>query len=68
MTSPYGHIILDCKAMLASVTDVSFNFVKRSANKVAHSLARSSLFEADRVFSGIQLPTVIASFVLEDLI
>uniref|UniRef100_A0A803QS69 Reverse transcriptase domain-containing protein n=1 Tax=Cannabis sativa TaxID=3483 RepID=A0A803QS69_CANSA len=48
MTSPYGHI------MLASVTNVSFNFVKRSANKVAHSLARSSLFEANRVFSGVE--------------
>ncbi|KAM6572066.1 hypothetical protein CsatA_016146 [Cannabis sativa] len=68
MASPYGHIILDCKALIASFDDVSFNFVKQSANKVAHSLARSSLMEADRTFSNVELPTVIASLVSEDLI
>ncbi|XP_060974238.1 DEAD-box ATP-dependent RNA helicase 7-like [Cannabis sativa] len=64
MASPYGHIISDCKALLVDVSSVSFNFVKRSANKVAHVLAQSSLVETDRTFSSVTLPTVIVSLVL----
>uniref|UniRef100_A0A803PSK2 RNase H type-1 domain-containing protein n=1 Tax=Cannabis sativa TaxID=3483 RepID=A0A803PSK2_CANSA len=67
MASLYGHIISDCKALLANVSSVSFNFIKWSANKVAHVLARSSLVEVDHTFSSITLPTVIASLILEDL-
>uniref|UniRef100_A0A803PII9 Reverse transcriptase domain-containing protein n=1 Tax=Cannabis sativa TaxID=3483 RepID=A0A803PII9_CANSA len=67
MASPYFHIISDCKALLADVSNVSFQFVKRFANKVAHVLGRSSLIEADCIFSRDTLPTVIASLVLEDL-
>ncbi|XP_060968346.1 uncharacterized protein LOC133035920 [Cannabis sativa] len=63
MASPYGHIISDCKVLFAEIDNVSLCFVKRSANRVAHCLARSSLGEADRIFSSYSLPTVIASLV-----
>ncbi|KAM6558899.1 hypothetical protein CsatA_028138 [Cannabis sativa] len=68
MASPYGHIISDCMTLCSDIVDVSFNFVKRSANKVAHVLARSSLSEADCTFSGDALPSSIASLVSDDLI
>ncbi|KAM6577771.1 hypothetical protein CsatB_029608 [Cannabis sativa] len=68
MASPYGHIISECLALCSVVVDVSFNFVKRSANKVAHVLARSSLSEADCTLSGDALPMVVASLVLDDLV
>uniref|UniRef100_A0A803P2Y2 Reverse transcriptase domain-containing protein n=1 Tax=Cannabis sativa TaxID=3483 RepID=A0A803P2Y2_CANSA len=67
MVSPYGHIILDCKALCAEIENISFSFVKRSANRVAHCLGRSSLLEADRTFNSLSLPFVIASLVSEDL-
>ncbi|KAM6542887.1 hypothetical protein CsatB_007334 [Cannabis sativa] len=68
MASPYGHILSDCMTLCSGVDDVSFNFVKRSANKVAHAIARSSLVEADCTYSGNALPMDFASLVLNDLI
>ncbi|XP_060960744.1 uncharacterized protein LOC133031285 [Cannabis sativa] len=67
MVSPHGHILYDCKNLIADFVDVSFNFVKRTANKVAHALTRSFFCEADRTFSGDTLPSVIASLVLDNL-
>uniref|UniRef100_A0A803PBQ1 Reverse transcriptase n=1 Tax=Cannabis sativa TaxID=3483 RepID=A0A803PBQ1_CANSA len=67
MASPYSHILSDCKALLSDFDAISFNFVKQSANKIVHALARSSLDEAHCTFSGVSLPTVIVSLVLDDL-
>uniref|UniRef100_A0A803P512 Reverse transcriptase domain-containing protein n=1 Tax=Cannabis sativa TaxID=3483 RepID=A0A803P512_CANSA len=33
MASPYGHIISECMTLCSGIVGVSFNFVKRSANK-----------------------------------
>lgn len=41
MASPYGCVLLDCKALMSDLSSISLQF----ANKVAHSLARASLFE-----------------------
>ncbi|KAM6541055.1 hypothetical protein CsatB_005502 [Cannabis sativa] len=68
MASPYGHILYDCMTLVADFDVVFLNFAKRSANKVAHALARSSLFETDRTFSRDSLPFVFASLVLDDLV
>ncbi|KAM6588598.1 hypothetical protein CsatA_011203 [Cannabis sativa] len=68
MASPYGHILYDCMTLVVDFDFVSFNFAKRSANKVAHALVRSSLFEADRSFSRNSLPFVFESLVLNDLV
>ncbi|XP_060964627.1 uncharacterized protein LOC133033648 [Cannabis sativa] len=67
MVSPYGHIISDCKALCAEVNNLSLSCVKRSANRVAHCLARSSLYEADRIFNISSLPFVISSLISDDL-
>ncbi|KAM6546616.1 hypothetical protein CsatB_027352 [Cannabis sativa] len=67
MVSPYGHIISECKALCAEIGNISLSFVKRSSNRVAHSLARSSLLEADRIFNCFSLPFVVSSLVLDDL-
>uniref|UniRef100_A0A803Q8D5 RNase H type-1 domain-containing protein n=1 Tax=Cannabis sativa TaxID=3483 RepID=A0A803Q8D5_CANSA len=68
MVSPYGHILYDCRTLISDFDNISFKFVKRSANKVAHALAQTSLFEADCHFSRDSLPGVIASLVVDDLI
>uniref|UniRef100_A0A803PKE1 RNase H type-1 domain-containing protein n=1 Tax=Cannabis sativa TaxID=3483 RepID=A0A803PKE1_CANSA len=68
MASPYSHIISECLTLCLDIVGVSFNFVKRSANKVAHVLARSSLSEADCTLSRDALPIVVASLILDDLI
>ena len=39
--SSYSLIIEDCSALSNSIRDVSFSFVRRSANSVAHSVAQA---------------------------
>uniref|UniRef100_A0A803PQX4 RNase H type-1 domain-containing protein n=1 Tax=Cannabis sativa TaxID=3483 RepID=A0A803PQX4_CANSA len=68
LDSPYGFVLQDCRGLLTSLFDVDCKFVKRSANGLAHALARASLFEADRILSGDSLPTCYASIILGDLI
>lgn len=46
----FGSIISDCLNIWSQVPYVDIVFVKRSANKAVHSLARSSFFIADRYF------------------
>uniref|UniRef100_A0A803PDL7 Reverse transcriptase domain-containing protein n=1 Tax=Cannabis sativa TaxID=3483 RepID=A0A803PDL7_CANSA len=67
LVSPYGFVLQDCRGLLTSLVDVDCKFVKRSANSLAHALARASLFEADRILSGDSSPTCYASIVLGDL-
>ncbi|XP_060963698.1 uncharacterized protein LOC133033112 [Cannabis sativa] len=67
MISPYGFVIHDCKALLVDLLSVSIVFVKRSANKVAHALARNSVHTADCTFSVATLPSEISSLILDDL-
>ncbi|WCJ19123.1 hypothetical protein M5689_001426 [Euphorbia peplus] len=40
--SGYGVILDDCKYLISSFNDVSVNYVGRSANQVAHSLAKAA--------------------------
>lgn len=53
MLSFFGRIIEECKQGLKSLKDrsESLKFVKRSANEVAHYLARHSCSIADRTWS-----------------
>uniref|UniRef100_A0A803PGU3 RNase H type-1 domain-containing protein n=1 Tax=Cannabis sativa TaxID=3483 RepID=A0A803PGU3_CANSA len=57
LTSYFGCVIQECKAMLANLSNVYFYFVKRSANRVAHEFARASLFYPDCTFSMGNIPT-----------
>ena len=40
--SPFGMTIEDCKEMAASLGNVTFSLVRRSANSAAHVVARAS--------------------------
>lgn len=44
LASTFGLIISDCKQILQEIADIEYYFVKRSANKVAHYIARQSCF------------------------
>uniref|UniRef100_A0A803PSJ2 RNase H type-1 domain-containing protein n=1 Tax=Cannabis sativa TaxID=3483 RepID=A0A803PSJ2_CANSA len=44
MSSTFGLITKDCHALLLSLTDVNLCFIKRSANQVAHAVARHARF------------------------
>nr|XP_017251820.1 PREDICTED: uncharacterized protein LOC108222412 isoform X3 [Daucus carota subsp. sativus]XP_017251821.1 PREDICTED: uncharacterized protein LOC108222412 isoform X3 [Daucus carota subsp. sativus] len=49
-----GRLVQECRELLVETKDriVSLKFVRRSANNVAHYLARYSCFPADRVWRG----------------
>ncbi|XP_060959369.1 uncharacterized protein LOC115700225 [Cannabis sativa] len=49
MVSYFGSIISDYKMLLNDLQDVYVNFIRHSANSVAHFLARASYLVADRV-------------------
>uniref|UniRef100_A0A803Q518 RNase H type-1 domain-containing protein n=1 Tax=Cannabis sativa TaxID=3483 RepID=A0A803Q518_CANSA len=65
-SSLFGEIISDCKVLLTQVSNVSFNFVKRSANVVAHEFARASMLHPDRVFSMGNIPTELLPCVVAE--
>ncbi|XP_060966242.1 uncharacterized protein LOC133034831 [Cannabis sativa] len=44
MPSQFGLLVGDCRALISSLNNVSLKFVKRSANRAAHCLARESCF------------------------
>ena len=66
MDSYFGSFIQECRLLCLSLPHVSIFFVKRSANKAAHSLARVSYSFADRSLSVRDLDPVTASVVLQD--
>lgn len=49
MPSYFGGVISECRDFLQSLPNVSLIFIRRSANKVAHFLARASSYVADRI-------------------
>ncbi|KAM6557738.1 hypothetical protein CsatB_004757 [Cannabis sativa] len=66
LSSQFGCVIQECKAMLASLNDVYFCFVKRSANRVAHEFARASLLYPDCMFSMENIPTELLPVLVTD--
>ena len=40
--SPFAMLIADCQKLVLSMVNLKLSFVKRSANSVAHSIARAS--------------------------
>ncbi|KAM6598072.1 hypothetical protein CsatA_008596 [Cannabis sativa] len=47
MSSTFGIVIEECRLLLSLLQDVKLRFVKRSANRVAHAIARHSRFISD---------------------
>ncbi|XP_060974688.1 uncharacterized protein LOC133039760 [Cannabis sativa] len=62
--SPFGQHVSACRTLLASLPLVTINFVKRSVNKAAHCLARSSCLYSDRIFSESTAPADLLSIVM----
>ncbi|XP_062088335.1 uncharacterized protein LOC133794908 [Humulus lupulus] len=67
MPSVFGSIINDCKLLLSELSFVSLFFVKRSANKAAHTVARAALFTADCIFSDVDATSELFSVLVADL-
>lgn len=67
MVLSVGRIIEECRALLLNLNNVSLFFVKRSANMVAHSLARASYYFPDRTFTGRDVPVEVKNCISFDL-
>lgn len=67
LRSPFGMVVRECKESLDSWRDIDLHFVKRSANQVAHKIARASRLYADRVFSEHNVPVEFLYCVEADL-
>ncbi|XP_062114633.1 uncharacterized protein LOC133825746 [Humulus lupulus] len=68
MESYFGGIIDDCKLLCEKLGSVSISFVKRSANRAAHAIARAASVIADRVLTIEGLPSTVLAIVLEESI
>ena len=59
-------ILEDCKQLLPSLNEVIVSFVKKSANKVAHLLARASYSMSDTcIFEGVALAFLATSLMAD---
>lgn len=65
-TSPFGLVISDCKQLMNVITNVAVFFVKWSANRVAHCLARQSILFPDRIFTEIDVPSEVLSLCMSE--
>ncbi|KAM6547177.1 hypothetical protein CsatB_018853 [Cannabis sativa] len=64
MPSTFGMVAWDCKKLLSELTSISLKFVKRTANKAAHFLARSACYFPVRIFSHDNSPYELLSIVM----
>ncbi|XP_060965660.1 uncharacterized protein LOC133034570 [Cannabis sativa] len=63
MPSQFGFLVQDCRNLLSCISHVSLHFVKRSANRAAHCLARASCYHLDRIVSEHTAPLELKSIV-----
>ncbi|KAL8102974.1 hypothetical protein AgCh_027490 [Apium graveolens] len=68
MRSYFGLIIEDCRRTLEQLNNIKLSFVKRSANMVAHQLARISYYLSGRSFDRRSVPISIQNCFSTDLI
>lgn len=66
MLSYFGSVISECKDLLKELPNVAVFFIRRSANSVAHYLARASYYVADRVISGEDISPECLHVILND--
>ena len=67
MRSYLGLVIEDCRCTLQRLNNISLFFVKRSANMVAHQLARESYYLSGRSFDRSDVPSSILHCISLDL-
>lgn len=63
-----GFIIDDCNTLLRQLNFVSIVFVHRSANLVAHTLARASNSWLDKMYWGLHPPAFLSTAITADQI
>uniref|UniRef100_A0A803PNG6 RNase H type-1 domain-containing protein n=1 Tax=Cannabis sativa TaxID=3483 RepID=A0A803PNG6_CANSA len=63
MPSQFGYLVQDCRSLLSSLNSVSLNFVKRSANRAAHCVARASCLSPNRIFNEHNAPSELLAIV-----
>ncbi|XP_060959242.1 uncharacterized protein LOC115700001 [Cannabis sativa] len=68
MISLFGNVINECKSVLKELRNVSIYFVKRSADMVAHSLARVFILFPDRIFSFGDVPTELLPYLVAEFV
>lgn len=68
LSSPFGLVISDCKQLMQDVENAEFCFVKRSANRVAHCLARQSYVISDRSFTELDAPPEVLALCRSDIL
>uniref|UniRef100_A0A803NRY9 RNase H type-1 domain-containing protein n=1 Tax=Cannabis sativa TaxID=3483 RepID=A0A803NRY9_CANSA len=68
LPSAFGSIVWDCKQLILELGNISLKFVKCSANKAAHYLARSACYNPVRIFSHNSSPLELLNIVMADLI
>lgn len=68
LASPFGLIISDCKQLLRDIAEADFCFVKRSANKISHCMARQAYILSDRRFTEDNAPSEVLSLCMIDKI
>lgn len=67
LNSSFSLILEDIRKLANDFLCISFSYVKRSANMVAHKLAREAMFIADcREWSGVA-PPLISDVILSDI-
>ena len=67
MRSCYGVTIFVCRNILRRLNNVELLFVKRSANMVAHQLARKSYLLSGRRMNRWSVPISIKAYIEKDL-
>ncbi|XP_062100181.1 uncharacterized protein LOC133806062 [Humulus lupulus] len=66
MASYFGVVIDECKALWKELVSVSIYFVKRSANEVAHALAKASSTVAERMLLKENISSIVLDVLLKD--
>ncbi|KAM6550661.1 hypothetical protein CsatB_000469 [Cannabis sativa] len=66
MPSQFGFLVQDCRNLMSCMNHVSLHFVKRSANRAAHCVARASCYHPDRIFSEHDAPTELMTIIVAE--
>lgn len=66
MVSYFGSIVEDCRSMLKELPDVKLLFIRRSANRVAHHVARASYYVDDRVIRSVDVSPDLLDVIMQD--
>lgn len=66
MCSPFGLVVEECRQFFQGSNNIHLYFIRRSANEVAHSLARASHLYPDRSFDRSSVPVELRNSLLAD--